>query len=69
MSDVLPKGEALRRAVRWIAGMRAEQPERRLGALLDEATLRFDLTPRQAEGLAAFLRSGRSEDPDHESAG
>jgi hypothetical protein len=57
MTALLPKGEALRRAVRWISGEREADPERPLAALLDQANLRFDLTPTQAEALAAFYRS------------
>jgi len=56
MSAPLPRGETLRRAVRWISSRREEDPATSLGALVNEATLRFDLTPVQAEGLAAFYR-------------
>lgn len=59
MASNLPQGEPLRRAVRWISGRREEAPETPLAALVDEATLRFDLTPRDAELLAAFYRDVR----------
>ena len=57
MTPELPKGEALRRAVRWISGEREGDPDRPLAALLDQANLRFDLTPTQAEALAALFRN------------
>lgn len=69
MSAPLPKGEALRRAVRWISSQREEDPQRALGPLLNDATLRFDLTPAQAEGLAAFYRGGRSESEGDDPSG
>lgn len=59
MSEILPQGESVRRAVRWISEHLKEDPDRALLPLVDEATLRFDLTPRQAEGLMAFYRAAR----------
>ena len=54
-----PSGESLRRAVRWISGRLEEDPESALLALVDEATLRFDLTPIEAEYLIGFYRQAR----------
>ena len=59
MSEILPKGESVRQAVRWISQHLDEDPEQALPRLVDAATLRFDLTPRQAEGLMAFYRDAR----------
>jgi len=56
MSDVLPEGEALRRAVRWISEQLATRHEPPPLALIDEAATRFDLTPLQAEYLLGFYR-------------
>jgi hypothetical protein len=56
MSELLPRGEKLRRAVRFVSARSEEQPELGRSALLEEATLRFDLSPREAEMLADFLR-------------
>ena len=55
-SPVEPRGEKLRRAVRWISAQREERPEARLAPLVDAATLRFDLSPREAELLLEFYR-------------
>lgn len=62
MSDLLPKGEAVRRAVRWISQHRIEEPDRPLAALIDEASRRFDLSPLQADGLLAILRGPAPDD-------
>ncbi len=56
MHDLLPEGEALRKAVRFVSDAIREDPERPLAPLLDEASRRFDLSPREAELLADFCR-------------
>ena len=56
MSQALPRGEKLRRAVQWISDRRREAPERAAGPILDEAMRRFDLSPRQGEALVELLR-------------
>jgi len=49
--NILPDGEALRRAVRWLA----EQP-RHDAACIQEAARRFDLAPADEEFLLAHFR-------------
>ena len=66
MSELLPRGEKLRRALGWISDRRREQPARRLGALVGDAALRFDLSPREAEVLLGFLRGAGGERPPEE---
>jgi hypothetical protein len=56
MSEVLPRGEKLRRAVQWVSDRRREAPGTPSGPLLDEAMRRFDLSPRQGEALVELLR-------------
>jgi len=62
--DLLPHGEALRRAVRWISSQRLENEKRPLGELLDEAALRFDLSPVEAEFLRAHWLSVHNARPN-----
>jgi hypothetical protein len=54
--SILPPGEPLRRALEWIAEERRQQPSRSTLALVEEASLRFDLGPSQAEWLLHMLR-------------
>ena len=63
MSELEARGAPLRKAVRWISDQRVESPEKSLFALVDEATLRFDLSPKDAEFLIDFFKAGRSRDP------
>ncbi len=51
-SRVLPKGENLRRAVRWIG----ERGDHRIEALTDAAR-RFDLSPADEEFLMSYFRN------------
>jgi hypothetical protein len=49
---VVPSGDALRRAVRWLAG----QP-RRDAAAIEQACRRFDLSPADEEFLLRYFRT------------
>jgi len=55
-----PQGEALRRAVKWLSAERKQYPDKTHGRLVDEASLKFDLSPRDAGALARYTRD---EDP------
>jgi hypothetical protein len=56
MSEVMPQGEALRKAVKWISERREEEPCPPLSKLVEEACLRFNLSPSDAEFLFRFLK-------------
>lgn len=56
MSETLPAGESLRRAVRFISEKLQENAERPILSLVDEASQRFDLTPKESEYLIEFYR-------------
>lgn len=60
MKDLLPDGEDLRRAVKWISGHLQENSDQKLAPLIEEATFRFDLSPREADLLLEFFRPGKS---------
>ena len=51
MSSTLPTGELLRKAAAFVAETRKEDPERSLASVLDEAGMRFNLTPLDSEAL------------------
>ena len=51
MADVTPKGDAIRKAMRWLADRRAEDPQAPRARLVEEAGLRFDLTPLEVQFL------------------
>ncbi|AKU92202.1 hypothetical protein [Vulgatibacter incomptus] len=47
----MPKGDALRKAVRWIGERRLDEPDTPPYRLIDEASRRFDLSPKDGEFL------------------
>ncbi len=53
--SVLPEGEQMRKAVRWISAERAEHPGTSLAKLIDQACMKFDLSPKDAEVLVHFF--------------
>jgi hypothetical protein len=55
--SVIPEGDALRNAVKWISDMRQDAPGKPLRVLIQEACLKFNLSPKEAEYLANFYAS------------
>lgn len=53
--SILPDGEQFRRAVKWISDQRVEDPEAKLGPLLEQASLKFDLSPKDEDFLINFF--------------
>jgi len=56
MHELLPDGEDLRRAVKWVSGNLQDHPDRPLQQLIAEAIFKFDLSPRDADFLAMFYK-------------
>ena len=52
--SILPEGEQMRRAVKWISDQRLDNPKAALFKLIEEACLKFDLSPNDAEVLMNF---------------
>ena len=55
MHDLLPDGEDIRRAIKWVSGNIQENPGQPVQPLVQEAIFRFDLSPRDAEFLIGFF--------------
>jgi hypothetical protein len=62
MHDLLPDGEDLRRAVKWVSGNLQEDAGQPVQPLVQQAIFKFDLSPRDAEFLIMFY-SQRKEEP------
>ena len=56
MSTVMPQGEDLRRAVKWISEERQSRPQKKLVKLIEEANVKFDLSPADGEYLFNFFK-------------
>jgi hypothetical protein len=62
VSELLPEGEDLRRAVKWISGSLQDNPDQPVSRLVQEAIFKFDLSPKDADFLVGFFRE-RKEEP------
>lgn len=58
---ILPDGEHVRRAVRWISDRRREQENLPSVRLVDEAARRFDLSPLEEEWMMCTFADIRNE--------
>ncbi|MRR54416.1 MAG: hypothetical protein EG822_07885 [Deltaproteobacteria bacterium] len=61
MHDLLPEGEELQRAVKWISGHLLEDPDCAIMPLVNEAIFKFDLSPMDAEFLIGMYRRIKEE--------
>jgi hypothetical protein len=59
MTTVMPEGDALRKAIKWISSEIDEDKGKPLQKLVNEAVARFDLSPKDAEFLSSFYRGDR----------
>ena len=56
MSTIQPQGEDLRKAVKWLSEERQYNPGRKLRSIIDEACLRFNLSPVDAAYLEKLAK-------------
>lgn len=54
MTTILPESHQVRRAVQWISEQLKRDGSQKKMALVNEATLKFDLNPRQSAQLMNF---------------
>ncbi len=60
MPTVMPEGTAVRKAVQWISKMREESAGMALPLLIEQACMRYNLSPKDGEFLHRFF----TEQPD-----
>ena len=53
--SIQPEGEDLRKAVKWVSDERKYNPEAKPIKLVEEACLKFDLSPKDADYLTKFV--------------
>ena len=56
MTTVQPLGEDLRKAVQWISDSLKYEADKSAKTLIEEACLKFNLSPKDAEYLTEFYR-------------
>ena len=58
MATIMPEGESIRKAVKWISDKLLDDPNKTVQKLINEAVMRFDLSPKDTEFLTEFYRKG-----------
>ncbi len=56
MATIQPKGEKIRQAVKWISSERLEDENMSIPMLIQDAALRFNLSPKEEEFLLSFYK-------------
>ena len=56
MATIQPKGEQIRMAIKWISSERQEDEKKGLSTLIQEASLRFNLSPKEEAFLVSFYK-------------
>lgn len=51
MAGIGPGGEGIQKALRWLSERRREDPQAKRNKLIEEAGVRFDLTPAEVQFL------------------
>ncbi|MFP5259459.1 MAG: hypothetical protein ACLGQH_10600 [Acidobacteriota bacterium] len=62
MATIMPQGELTRRAVKWIDEQRG-LTGKPFAPLIDEAAMRFNLSPRDTEFLTGFFKEREEPRP------
>jgi hypothetical protein len=52
---MMPEGEEIRKAIKWISDARETEQGKSINKLIQEASLKFDLSPQQNEFLLNFF--------------
>ena len=58
MEIIQPKGEKVRQAVKWISENLQEDEKRSIYRLIQDASLRFTLSPKEEDFLRSFYEEG-----------
>jgi hypothetical protein len=58
MSNIMPEGDSIRRAVQYISDGRKYNSEKKPADLVHEACLKYDLSPAEAEYLNRLILEG-----------
>ena len=57
MATVQPEGELIRKAVQWISDELKDHPEKKRRIVIEQAAIKFNLSPRDVEYLDKLVMS------------
>jgi len=60
MTTLMPEGAAVRKAVQWVSKMREEGAKYSLTLLIEQASTRFNLSPKDGEFLTRFFTEAQA---------
>ncbi len=55
MGTIIPESEKIKKAIKWISAERQQNPDKSIILLIEDAALRFDLSPKEEEFLRIFF--------------
>lgn len=56
MSTIQPQGDAIRKAVKWISEERREGTDQESARLVNQAAVKFNLSPKDVDFLTRFVK-------------
>jgi hypothetical protein len=54
--SVQPEGEHIKKAIKWLSDQREENKNKSEEAILEEASVRFNLSPNDTEYIKKFVK-------------
>ena len=59
MATIVPKGENVRKALKWISDNRLEDEKKSISSLIQEAGLKYNLSPKEEMFLVNFYKENK----------
>jgi hypothetical protein len=59
MATVMPEGENIQKAIKWISANREDNAASPLYVLVEKAVFKFDLSPKDSEFLIGFFSKSK----------
>lgn len=60
MATIVPKGENIKRALKWISDNRVDDEKKPISRLIQEAGLKFNLSPKEEAFLVNFYKENKA---------
>ena len=61
MATIMPDGEELKQAIKWISAQLEQKNNEPLAMLIEDAVFKFDLSPKEADFLTRFFGKRNAE--------
>jgi len=55
MSTLMPEGDEIRKAIKWVSSHLEDNPSQSINKLVEQAVFTFDLSPKDADFLINFF--------------